>query len=90
MPRLRRMRLVSIGHEDARFEDVTLRFTDREGNPTNSVIWLRNGGGKTSLLYAMDGLIPLARGRITVNGSAVEGPGKKVMGADPRYVGICW
>jgi chromosome segregation ATPase len=44
------MRLISIGHEDARFEDVTLRFTDRAGNPTNSVIWLRNGGGKTSLL----------------------------------------
>src|SRR5690606_18585574 len=50
MPKLRRMRLVSIGHDDARFEDVTLRFTDRAGTPTNSVIWLRNGGGKTSLL----------------------------------------
>lgn len=50
MPKLRRMRLVSIGHDDARFEDVTLRFTDRAGKPTNSVIWLRNGGGKTSLL----------------------------------------
>jgi DNA repair exonuclease SbcCD ATPase subunit len=44
------MRLASIGHESARFEDVTLRFTDRAGEPTNSVVWLRNGGGKTSLL----------------------------------------
>jgi hypothetical protein len=44
------MRLVSVGHESARFEDVTLRFTNRAGDPTNSVIWLRNGGGKTSLL----------------------------------------
>jgi NitT/TauT family transport system ATP-binding protein len=36
----------------------------------------QSGCGKTSLLYAMDGLIPLARGRITVNGSQVDGPGK--------------
>ena len=50
MPRLRRMRLVSIGHDRARFEDVTLKFLDRAGKPTNSVLWLRNGGGKTSLL----------------------------------------
>lgn len=50
MPKLRRMRLVSIGHESARFSDVTLNFTDRHGHPTNSVLWLRNGGGKTSLL----------------------------------------
>lgn len=50
MPKLRRVRLVSIGHESARFEDVVLDFTDRSGRPTNSVLWLRNGGGKTSLL----------------------------------------
>ena len=36
----------------------------------------QSGCGKTSLLYAMDGLVPLARGRITVNGSVVDGPGK--------------
>lgn len=50
MPRLRRMRLCGIGHDSARFDDVTLDFTDRDGRPTNSVLWLRNGGGKTSLL----------------------------------------
>lgn len=50
MPKLRRMRLVSIGYGSARFEDVTLRFTDRDGRPTNSILWLRNGGGKSSLL----------------------------------------
>ena len=50
MPRLCRMRLSSIGHDSARFSDVTLDFTDRHGRPSNSVLWLRNGGGKTSLL----------------------------------------
>jgi len=44
------MRLCGIGHDSARFNDVTLDFTDRQGRPTNSVLWLRNGGGKTSLL----------------------------------------
>tara|TARA_R110002049_G_scaffold4601_5_gene32469 strand:- start:654423 stop:658901 length:4479 start_codon:yes stop_codon:yes gene_type:complete len=42
--------MVSIGHRSARFEDVTLPLTDDADQPTNSVIWLRNGGGKTSLL----------------------------------------
>ena len=50
MPRLCRMRLSSIGHDSARFDDLTLDFTDRKGRPTNSVLWLRNGGGKSSLL----------------------------------------
>ena len=50
MPRLCRLRLSSIGHDSARFDDVTLDFTDRQGRPTNSVLWLRNGGGKSSLL----------------------------------------
>jgi chromosome segregation ATPase len=44
------MRLCGIGHDSARFNDVTLDFVDRHGRPTNSVLWLRNGGGKTSLL----------------------------------------
>ena len=44
------MRLSSIGHDSARFDDLTLDFTDRQGSPTNSVLWLRNGGGKSSLL----------------------------------------
>jgi len=44
------MRLVSIGHDRARFEDVTLNFLNRAGKPSNSIVWLRNGGGKTSLL----------------------------------------
>ena len=36
----------------------------------------QSGCGKTSLLYAIDGLIPLTRGRIVVNGATVDGPGK--------------
>jgi len=50
MPRLARFRLVSIGHRDARMNDLTLSFLDAQGRPTDSAIWLRNGGGKSSLL----------------------------------------
>lgn len=50
MPRLCRLRLISVGHPGARFHDVTLDFRDAHGEPTDSTVWLRNGGGKTSLL----------------------------------------
>ncbi len=50
MPRLSKLRLVSVGHPDARFEDVTLDFRDAEGLAADTSVWLRNGGGKSSLL----------------------------------------
>lgn len=50
MPKLSRMRLVSIGHPRARFDDLLLDFRDDQKRATDSVLWLRNGGGKSSLL----------------------------------------
>ena len=50
MPRLSRLRFVSIGHRNARFEDLTLDFRDAAGHATDSTLWLRNAGGKTSML----------------------------------------
>ena len=44
------MRLVSIGHPRARFDDLLLDFRDQQHRATDTVIWLRNGGGKSSLL----------------------------------------
>lgn len=57
-------RLHSIGERSARFTDVTLDLTGPAGSsshPADSVVWLRNGGGKSSLLslfYAL--LLPRA------------------------------
>ncbi|MFV2115333.1 hypothetical protein ACFHW0_23760 [Micromonospora sp. LOL_025] len=57
-------RLHSIGERSARFTDVTLDLTGPDGSsshPADSVVWLRNGGGKSSLLslfYAL--LLPRA------------------------------
>ena len=50
MLQLRRVRLVSVGHPNARFAPLDLDLTDEEGRPTHTVVWLRNGGGKSSLL----------------------------------------
>jgi len=50
MFKLRRMRLDSIGSNSARFVDLTLDFTDTEADALDTIVWLRNGGGKTSLL----------------------------------------
>jgi hypothetical protein len=57
--KLAALRFRSIGERSARFQDLTLTFTapaDDASEPQDSVIWLRNGGGKSSilsLLYAM-------------------------------------
>ncbi|WP_306214989.1 hypothetical protein [Actinoplanes sp. RD1] len=57
-------RLHSIGERSARFTDVMLDLTAPDGgsgHPADSVVWLRNGGGKSSLLslfYAL--LLPRA------------------------------
>lgn len=50
MPRLARLRYVSIGHPDARMDDLVLDFRGQEGTASDAVVWLRNGGGKSSLL----------------------------------------
>lgn len=58
------LRFRSIGERSARFADLTLNLTapaDDSPVPQDSVIWLRNGGGKSSilsLLYAQ--LLPHA------------------------------
>ncbi len=57
-------RLHSIGERSARFTDTTLDLTAPDGgtkSPADTVVWLRNGGGKSSLLslfYAL--LLPRA------------------------------
>ncbi|MFA5625743.1 MAG: hypothetical protein WC966_11930 [Bradymonadales bacterium] len=50
MPKLARFRLVSIGHPNARMQDLMLNFCDQEGEASDSTLWLRNGGGKSSIL----------------------------------------
>jgi hypothetical protein len=57
MPRLARLRLVSIGHPNARFRDVTIDLRDGAGRATDSTVWLRNGGGKSTLVSLLFSLV---------------------------------
>ena len=60
MARLCRVHFAGMGEACARFHPLTLDFRHKQaGAPQDSVIWLRNGGGKTtliSLLYSV--LVP--------------------------------
>jgi hypothetical protein len=62
--KLAALRFRSVGERSARFQNLTLTFTapaEGSSEPQDSVIWLRNGGGKSSilsLLYAL--LLPRA------------------------------
>lgn len=44
------LRLRSIGERSARFSDCTISTTGADGTPQDHIVWLRNGGGKSSLL----------------------------------------
>lgn len=57
MFRLRRFYLDSIGVADNRFADLTVDLTDLTGAPTDSIVWLRNGAGKTTMLSLLLALI---------------------------------
>jgi hypothetical protein len=50
MPQLLKLRFVSLGHPQARMDDLLLNFQGPNGHATDSTLWLRNGGGKSSIL----------------------------------------
>ncbi|HST43576.1 MAG TPA: hypothetical protein VLK58_28885, partial [Conexibacter sp.] len=51
--RMRRARLEAAGPTDARYDDVTLSFVADGRAAPNAVVLLRNGGGKSLLLYLL-------------------------------------
>jgi hypothetical protein len=61
MFRLRRMYLDSVGVAENRFVDLTIELTDISGKPADSIVWLRNGAGKTTILSLLLALIRPAR-----------------------------
>ena len=55
------VRYVSIGEKSARFRELTLNFNN-DGDPVETVIWLPNGGGKSSLMSLKSAVVlPAAR-----------------------------
>lgn len=50
MLKLEKLRFINVGHPDCRMDDLTISALDDQGQPVDTVLWLRNGGGKTVLL----------------------------------------
>ena len=50
MARLAQVHFAGLGTDSARFNPVTLDFRDPQGRASHAVMWLRNGGGKTTML----------------------------------------
>ncbi|MCB0193658.1 MAG: hypothetical protein KDJ65_17045 [Anaerolineae bacterium] len=57
MPQLTRLRFVNIGHQNARMDDLILNFCDKDFYASDSILWLRNGGGKSSILNLLFSLL---------------------------------
>lgn len=59
MPQLAATRFACIGHTKARIRDVILEYTGKEGSPEASILRLRNGGGKSTLVaYTFSVILP--------------------------------
>jgi len=56
MPKLNRIYTSGIGTKVARFSPLTVDFRDNNKSPDDTIVWLRNGGGKTcwlALVYSI-------------------------------------
>ncbi|MFG1923300.1 hypothetical protein [Cryptosporangium sp. NPDC048952] len=50
MYKLRRLHLDTVGVPENRFADLTLETVSADGSPADSLIWMRNGSGKTTIM----------------------------------------
>lgn len=90
MFKLRRMRFDSIGSNSARFVDLTLDFTDAEHETLDTIVWLRNGGGKTSLLALLFSLFLPNQRDFLGAGEDRKTLGDYVLSGDTAHVQCEW
>ncbi|NMH96996.1 hypothetical protein [Pseudonocardia acidicola] len=90
MWKMRRVRLDRIGPAAARFLDVTLDFTDDAGYPLDTILWLRNGGGKSTVLSLICALIRPHRRDFLATAATGKHLEDYVLGADTAHVVVEW
>lgn len=90
MWQMRRVRLDRIGAPAARFLSVTLDLTDADGHPLDSILWLRNGGGKSTVLSLICALIRPNRRDFLATSTTDKHLEDYVLGADTAHVTIEW
>src|SRR5688572_15494611 len=61
MFKLRRFYVDTIGVPGNRFVDLCIEATDLSGDPCDTIVWLRNGAGKTTMLSLLLALVLPAR-----------------------------
>ena len=90
--KLAALRFRSVGERSARFQDLTLTFTapaDGGSEPHDSVIWLRNGGGKSSILSLLYALL-LPRATDFMGRSVKRSLTDYIDGGDTAHVVAVW
>lgn len=90
--KLAALRFRSVGERSARFQDLTLTFTapaNGASEPQDSVIWLRNGGGKSSILSLLYALL-LPRSADFMGRSVKRSLTDYIDGGDTAHVVAVW
>ncbi|WP_305080847.1 hypothetical protein [Pseudonocardia terrae] len=90
MWKISRVRIDRMGPTAARFLDVTLDFRDAKDLPLDSILWLRNGGGKSTVLSLICALIRPARRDFLATQATGKHLEDYVLGDDTGHVVIEW
>jgi hypothetical protein len=94
MWQIRRIYLDAIGTPAGRFADVTLDLADGRGQPLDSILWLRNGGGKSTIMALLGALIRPGRNDFLSAAEHRNDVGRHledyVLGYDTAHVVVEW
>lgn len=90
MWQMRRIRLDRIGAPAARFLGVTIDTADGDGHPLDSILWLRNGGGKSTVLSLVCALVKPNRRDFLAASATDKHLEDYVLSADTAHVTVEW
>ncbi|WP_433082442.1 hypothetical protein ACQP1P_01770 [Dactylosporangium sp. CA-052675] len=88
--RIRRIYLDRIGSPAARFREVWLDLTGRDGAPLDTILWMRNGGGKSTLIALLCALIRPDRRDFLATGTTGRHLEDCILGSDTAHVVVEW
>ncbi|WP_344617686.1 hypothetical protein, partial [Dactylosporangium salmoneum] len=88
--RIRSIYLDRIGSAAARFRDVRLDLTGRDGAPLDTILWMRNGGGKSTLIALLCALIRPDRRDFLATATTGRHLEDCILGADTAHVVVEW
>ncbi|MEV0135131.1 hypothetical protein AB0H83_42595 [Dactylosporangium sp. NPDC050688] len=87
---MRRIYLDRVGSPAARFRDVWLDLTGRDGRPLDTILWMRNGGGKSTLIALVCALIRPDRRDFLATATTGRHLEDCILGADTGHVVVEW